>query len=90
MKPVETVCAVLLTKDGYEALGDAIKPYVKNGTFGLYMYCMSAMQSGNFVDMRFHPSQCDGSVKDVMVVCVPAHFVKLMISGSSANPLGFV
>ena len=89
MKPVETVCAVILTEEGYGALGDTIKPYVKDGSLGRYMYCMSATQSGNFVDMKFHPSQCDGSIKDIMIVSVPVQFVKLMISGGSANPLGF-
>ena len=89
MSSISTVCAVLLIDEAYRLLGDAIAPYVKEGRSGKYMYCMTAAQNGSFLDMTFHPSQCDGSVADIMIVSVPLQFVKFMATGASGNALGF-
>jgi len=85
----DTVCGVLLTEDSYSFLGEAIAPYVKEGRIGKYIYCTSAAQSGNFIDMTFKPEQCDGSVKDTMVISIPVHLVKFMATGRKSLPLGF-
>ena len=85
----DTVCVVLLTEEAYALLNGYIDPYVKVGRRGKYLHCTSAVQNGNFIDMRFTPEQCDGSVKCNMTVSVPAHFVKFMVSGSDEISIGF-
>jgi hypothetical protein len=85
----DTMCGVLLVEEAYSLLGDAIAPYLKEGTIGKYIYCTSAIQNGNFIDMTFKPEQCDGSVKDIMTISIPFHFVKFMATGSKLLPLGF-
>ena len=85
----DTVCGVLLVDDAYSILGEAIAPYVKEGRFGKYIYCTSAVQNGNFIDMTFKPEQCDVSVKDTMVISVPLHLVKFMATGRKSLPVGF-
>ena len=85
----DTVCGVLLVEEAYSFLGDAITPYVKEGRIGKYIYCTAAVQNGNFIDMTFKPEQCDGSIKDTMVISVPVHLVKFMATGRKSLPLGF-
>lgn len=90
MSAPDTVCGVLLVDEAYSFLGEAIAPYVKEGRIGKFIYCMSAVQNGSFVDMTFKPEQCDGSVKDIMTISIPVQFVKFMASGRKSLPLGFV
>ena len=85
----DTVCAVLLIEEAYAFLGEAIAPYVKEGRIGKYIYCTSAVQNGNFMDMTLKPAQCDGSVKDTMTISVPVHLVKFMATGRKTLPFGF-
>lgn len=85
----DTVCGVLLAEEAYSFLGEAITPYVKTGPIGKFIYCTSAIQNGSFVDMTFRPEQCDGSIKDIMTISVPLHFVKFMATGRKSLPLGF-
>lgn len=83
------VCGVLLTDDGVELLGDAIKPYLHHGTIGYFVQCTQAVQNGNFIDMTFEPSQAVGSVTERMVISVPLGFVKFMATGAKTLPIGF-
>jgi len=85
----DTVCGVLLVEEAYSFLGEAISPYIKEGRIGKYIYCTSAVQNGNFIDMTFKPEQCDGSVKDIMVISIPLNMVKFMASGRKSLPVGF-
>ena len=85
----DTVCGVLLVEEAYSTLGKAITPYIKEGRIGKYIYCTSAIQNGNFIDMKFKPEQCDGSVKDSMTISIPVHMVKFMATGLKELPLGF-
>lgn len=85
----DTVCGVLLVEEAYSFLGEAIAPYAKEGRVGKYIYCTSAVQNSNFIDMTFKPEQCDGSVKDTMIISVPVHWVKFMATGRKSLPLGF-
>lgn len=84
-----TVCGVLLFDDAYAKLGDVIAPYVKEGRFGKYLYCTSAVQNGSFVDMTFKPEQCDCSIKESITISIPLHFVKFMATGHESLPVGF-
>ncbi len=87
--PPKTVCGVLLYKEGYDELGDAIKPYISEGPIGKYIYCRSAQEHGSFLDMTFTPDMCDETVKCDMLISVPLRFVKFMTSGSDSLPIGF-
>ena len=75
------VCGVLLRDGALEILGDIMLPYVKDGSYGKYIYCAQAVQNGNFMDMTFEPAQTDGSVVDRMVVSIPIEFIKVVVSG---------
>ena len=76
------VCGVLFRDGALEILGNVMLPYIKNGSYGRYVYCARAVQNGNFIDLTFEPSQTDGTVVDRMVVSVPVEFVKVMVSGA--------
>ncbi|MBA5639503.1 hypothetical protein H3H37_20790 [Duganella sp. LX20W] len=86
----KTVCGVQLVDEAYALLGDAIAPYVQTGRIGKFIYCESAVQNGNFLDMRFRPEQCDGTVQCPMQVSVPVNFVKFMAAGINEKQLGFL
>lgn len=83
-----TVCGILLQDGALESLGDIMLPYIKDGTYGKYIYCTQAVQNGAFMDMTFEPSQTDGSVVDRMVVSIPIGYVKVVVSGAS-GAMGF-
>ena len=86
-----TVCGVLLRDGALEILGDIMLPYVKDGSYGKYIYCAQAVQNGNFMDMTFEPSQTDGTVVDCMVVSIPIEFVKVLVKGAmEAGTIGFI
>lgn len=85
-----TVCGVLLIEDAYDLLGDAIAPYVQEGRIGKFIYCESAVQNGNFIDMHFRPEQCDGTIQCPMQVSIPVQFVKFMATGITERQLGFL
>ena len=84
-----SICGVLLTDDGIKELGKSIESYMHEGSIGKFIECDVAVQNGNFIDMTFEPSQTDGSVKDRMIVSVPLHFVKFMVTGAKTLPIGF-
>lgn len=86
----ETVCGVLLEDQAYTLLGEAISPYVREGRIGKFIYCESAIQNGNFIEMRFRPEQCDGTIQCPMQVSIPVHFVKFMATGITERQLGFL
>ena len=90
MSTAKTVCGVLLTEEAYACLGEAIAPYVQEGRIGKFIYCESATQNGNFVDMCFRPEQCDGTVHCPMQVSVPIQFIKFMATGITERQLGFL
>lgn len=83
-----SVCGVLLFETAFTELGDAINPYVKEGSIGKYIYCSEAVQNGNFIDMTFEPEQLNGSTKDRMLISIPIHFVKFMATAAKL-PIGF-
>ncbi len=86
-----SVCGVLLRDGALEILGDIMLPYVKDGSFGKYIYCSQAVQNGNFMEMTFDPAQTDGSVKDRMVVSIPIEFVKVLVKGATeTGTIGFI
>lgn len=91
MKQQSQVCGVLLFEDAYQALGEAIAPYVKTGPAGKFIYCASAVQNGAFLEMTFDPEHCDGSVRDRMVISVPLAFIRLVAAAPEglALPAGF-
>lgn len=88
--PSNTVCFVLLYKEGYCELGDAIKPYISEGPIGTYIYCKTAQEHGSFLDMTFTPDMCADTVKVDMTISVPLRFVKFMAKVTEGSmPMGF-
>ena len=85
-----TVCGVLLIDAAYVELGEALASYVQEGRIGKFIHCESAVQNGNFVDLRFRPEQCDGTVQCPMQISIPLHYVKFMATGIKESQLGFL
>lgn len=86
-----SVCGILLRDGALEILGDIMLPYVKDGTFGKYIYCSQAVQNGNFMEMTFDPEQTDGTVRDRMVVSIPIEFIKVLVKGATKiGAIGFI
>ena len=90
MSSSTTLCGVLLTNDAYAILGEAISPYVKEGRIGKFIYCESAVQNGNFIDLRFRLEQCDDTVQCPMQISIPVQYVKFMAIGIMETQLGFL
>ena len=86
-----SVCGILLRDGALETLGDVMTPYIKDGSYGKYIYCSEARQNGNFMEMTFDPAQTDGSVKDRMVVAIPIELVKVLVKGATeTGTIGFI
>lgn len=85
----KAVCGVLLNAQAYAVLGEALRPYIKEGPIGKYIYCRTAQQIGSFLDMTFSPEMCDGSVKDEMRISIPLQYVEFIASAEGSLPIGF-
>lgn len=86
----DTVCGVLLHGEAITILGEAIKPYLRDGRFGPYIYCRSASQNGAFLDMEFAAADSGGTIRNDMLISVPLQYVKMIVSGSHDLPIGFM
>ncbi len=81
---------VLLTDEGIKELGQAISPYLLNGSIGKYMYCSHAVQNGNFFDLTFNPSESLPTLKEGIIISIPVNFVKFIATSEEKSQfIGF-
>ena len=83
------ICGVLLFEDAHKELEQALKPYIKTGPIGKYIYCNKAVQDGHFLTMTISPGTASNAVGDEMQISVPIRFVKFIASASRQSDLGF-
>lgn len=83
---------VLLTDQGWDELGEALKPYVQNGPIGKYIYFKELTFTGSFISLTFTPNQVQDRIVTEMQIYIPSHFVKFVASaaGENAKKIGFI
>ena len=71
-----------------EALGDAIKPYLREGPGGEHVLCREIDTAGSLIEMTLDASTPDGRSVAIEVM-VPQSMVKLIVSARSEAGFGF-
>ena len=71
-----------------EALGDAIKPYLREGPGGEHVLCSEIDTAGSLIEMTLDASTPDGRSVAIEVM-VPQSMVKLIVSARSEAGFGF-
>lgn len=80
---------VLLFENAWEELGEALKPYQKEGPIGKYLYCRKVELGYSFVTLTFTPKQVGGKITCNMSISIPTSYVKFIAEGADKTPMGF-
>ena len=88
MNKSKYVCGVILSQNAYSLLCEPLKPYLRTGPVGKYIYCKSAQQNGSFLDIKFSPEMHDGV--EEMLISIPIGFVLFIASAAKSLPIGFI
>lgn len=88
-KSIHTHFGVLLTQDGLNQLGEALRPYLQKGPIGEYIYAKAVEQHGYFILVTIHPDQVGDRILDTMTIWIPCHFVKFVVGSDALNLVGF-
>lgn len=80
--------AVFFHPNALEALGDAIKPYLRDGPLGPHIPCREVDTSGAFVEMTLE-GQTEQGEKVALDLMVPGNMVRMIVSAHSDNEFGF-
>jgi hypothetical protein len=81
--------AVFLFPQALEALGDPIKPYVRQAPMGPHIVCSEIDASGSFFEMTLSGEGAQGQPLTLEIM-VPASMVKLVMSMHGEHEIGFV
>ena len=81
--------AVFLFPQALEALGDAIKPYLRQGPGGAHVVCAEIDSSGALFGMTLAGKGPRGEVLELELM-VPVSMVKLVMSMHGEHDIGFV
>jgi hypothetical protein len=71
-----------------EALGDAIKPYLREGPGGEHVLCHEIDTAGSLIEMTIEAQTQDGRTVAVEVM-IPQSRVKMIVSARSEASFGF-
>jgi hypothetical protein len=71
-----------------EALGDAIKPYLREGPYGEHVLCNEIDTAGSLIEMTVEASLPDGRMV-MLELMVPQTMVKMIVSSRSDAAFGF-
>ena len=72
----------------FEALGDAIKPYLQDGPAGVHVPCREIDTGGAFIEMTLQGRTDDG--QDISLeLMVPGAMVRMIVSARSNAEFGF-
>ena len=80
--------AVFFFPPALEALGDAIKPYLRDGPQGPHVPCREVDTAGAFVELTVQGPNAEGHPL-VVEVMVPTNMVRLIASVRSDSDFGF-
>lgn len=81
------VWGVLLTEAGLSELQEALRPYIRKGPIGQYLYCQSVELSSPFAQLTAEStSQTEPFLAELYV---PLHHIKFVVVAADAKQLGF-
>ena len=80
--------AVFFFPQALEALGEAIKPYLQDGTVGTHVLCNAVDTSGSLIEMTMRGNTNDGKLV-VLELMVPVSMVRMIVSTQSDELFGF-
>jgi hypothetical protein len=80
--------AVFFYPNALEALGEAIKPYLRDGPMGPHIPCREVDTSGAFVEMTLEGQTAQGEQVGLDLM-VPGNMVRMIVSAHSDNEFGF-
>jgi hypothetical protein len=80
--------AVFFFPPALEALGDAIKPYLREGPMGPHIPCREVDTGGAFIEMTL-VGQTEQGQKVELDLMVPGSMVRMIVSAHSDNEFGF-
>ena len=79
---------VYLFPAALEALGDAIKPYLRDGPGGEHILCKEIDTAGSLIEMTLQADTADGR-SVALELMVPQQMVKMIVSARSDATFGF-
>jgi hypothetical protein len=82
------VWGVLFTDQGLADLGEFLKPYLKSGPIGQYLYCKAAEMDLGYFRIIVETSNPDASTSE-MEIYIPHHYIKAVVAATEKKKLGF-
>ena len=80
--------AVFLFPQALEALGEAIKPYLLEGSAGPHILCREIDTAGALIEMTLDGQAPDGKAFSLELM-VPTSMVRMIVSARSGGSFGF-
>lgn len=80
--------AVFFFPPALEALGEAIKPYLTEGSAGAHVLCKGIDTAGALIEMTLEAHAADGKTMLVELM-VPGSMVRMIVSAQSDGSFGF-
>lgn len=80
--------AVFFFPQALEALGEAIKPYLRDGPAGPHVVCHGIDTAGSLVEMNLSGTTNDGREVELELM-VPSGMVRMIVSAHSDEMFGF-
>jgi hypothetical protein len=80
--------AVFFFPQALEALGEAVKPYLQDGTAGPHVLCNEIDTSGALIEMTMRGTTNDGKPV-ALELMVPTSMVRMIVSSQSDGAFGF-
>jgi len=80
--------AVFFFPQALEALGEAIKPYLREGPAGEHVVCNEIDTSGSLVEMTMRGTTAQGQPV-ALELMVPTSMVRMIVSSQSDGTFGF-
>ena len=81
--------AVFLYPQALEALGEPVKPYVREAPLGPHIVCAEVDASGPFFEMKLAGQGPSGKPLE-LVLMIPSSMVRLVMSMHGEHEIGFV
>lgn len=80
--------AVFFFPQALEVLGDAISPYLVDGTGGTHLLCREIDTGGAFIEMTLDGLGPDGAAVELEIM-VPSNMVRMIVSVRGEGAFGF-
>lgn len=87
--PHQQTYAVMLFKEAFEPLGEAIKPFLRSGQFGEYIPCQSVDTNGPLCTLVVD-TRSEGTREMTVELQIPYPMIKLIVGSEVEGHAGFV